>query len=139
VPAAATQPDGATVGVAHKMLGFEPVVGWLVCTAGPTRGQDYRIPDGHSIIGRGNGAHIRIEGDTTISHHQASIVFDRRTSKFFVTPGQGRNPTYLNGALLLSERPLQARDGLEMGASFLVFVPFCGDEFSWVNAPKAGK
>jgi hypothetical protein len=137
LPAVAAPAAGATVGVAHKALGFEPVVGWLVCVAGPTRGQDYRIPDGASVIGRGHGAHIRIDGDATISHDQATIVFDRRTTRFFVTPGRGRNPTYVNGQLLLSERQLQAREHLEMGESILMFVPLCGEEFSWGHPPVA--
>ena len=135
--APAAPEGGATVGVARKALGFEPVVGWLVCVAGPTRGQDYRIPDGASVIGRGPEAHIRIEGDVTISHDQATIVFDRRSSKFFVTPGRGRNPTYVNGQLLLSERPLQARENIEIGESILMFVPLCGEEFNWGHPPVA--
>ena len=32
--------------------GFDPVVGWLVCTEGPDRGRDYRLRTAKNFIGR---------------------------------------------------------------------------------------
>jgi hypothetical protein len=41
-----------TVGIFKKRLGIDPVVGWLVCIAGPDQGRDYRIHGERNFIGR---------------------------------------------------------------------------------------
>ncbi|MEY4718907.1 MAG: hypothetical protein RL563_1525, partial [Pseudomonadota bacterium] len=44
---------GVTVAMVRKTMGFDPVVGWLVCVQGPERGRDYRIRSERNGIGRG--------------------------------------------------------------------------------------
>ena len=35
--------ENKTIGIYHKEIGIDPVVGWLVCIEGPDRGRDYRL------------------------------------------------------------------------------------------------
>src|ERR1041385_3579869 len=64
--ASASADDGETVALGVKKQGIDPVVGWLVCTAGPDRGRDYRIRSERNFIGRGEEMDIAIRGDDTI-------------------------------------------------------------------------
>src|ERR1700674_3634784 len=43
---------GKTVGLKPKELGFDPVVGWLVCIEGPDMGSSYKLFMGKNSIGR---------------------------------------------------------------------------------------
>ena len=44
--------EGRTVGLIRKRTGLDPVVGWLVCIAGPDKGRDYRIHSERNFLGR---------------------------------------------------------------------------------------
>ena len=43
----------------------DPVVGWLVCTKGSHRGEDYRLRSGRNFIGRGADMDVCLKGETT--------------------------------------------------------------------------
>jgi hypothetical protein len=61
----------------EKATGFDPVVGWLVCTAGPERGQDYRLRSERNRIGRDPALEVCIATDPTISRSaQAQVTYD---------------------------------------------------------------
>lgn len=111
---------------------FDPIVGWLICIKGPNRGKDYRLHSGTNFIGRGKQSDVCIENDNSIStRNHASVSYDERERVFYITKGEVRNPTYLNGRALRSDADLVIYDRIEIGNTELMFVPLCGDQFNW--------
>ena len=124
--------DDVTQVAVEREMGFLPVAGWLVCIDGAQRGKDYKIRMENNYIGRGPGMDIRILGDDTISrNNHATLSFDRRTGKFFYTPGMGRSIDYINDNAVLGTVELKTRDIIEIGKSKLMFMPLCGSKFNW--------
>ncbi len=125
---------GVTVAMVRKKIGIDPVVGWLVCVAGPEQGRDYRIRSERNGIGRGADMAICISGDEAISReNHAFISFNPRKGSFRIAPGDSRGMTYLNGEEVDVPMPLTAYDRIELGQTHLLFVPLCGEHFSWEN------
>ena len=123
---------GKTVGMMQQEMGFDPVVGWLACVEGPSRGKSYTIRGGINSIGRGDRMDITITGDRTISmENHARISYSDRNNRFNLLPGDGRNIVYLNGEEVFSATPLQAYDLIDFGETKLLFVPLCGERFTW--------
>ena len=123
---------GKTLGLMQEKMGFDPVVGWLVCTEGPSRGKSYTIRGGINAIGRGDRMDITITGDRTISmENHAKISYSYRNNRFNLLPGDGRNIVYLNGEEVFSATPLQAYDLIDFGETKLLFIPLCGERFTW--------
>lgn len=119
----------------QKRAQLEPVVGWLVCIEGLNRGRDYCVRSGQNSIGRAPENDICISGDPGISRERhVLITYDSATRTFCLTPGYSRALARVNGHPLLSSTPLKLHDQIELGVTKLLFVPFCGDAFSWTNA-----
>lgn len=110
-----------------------PVVGWLVVVDGPGRGSSINISYGLSKLGRGENQEVALAfGDDEISReNHAAIEFDPKTREFFLSKGE--NLVYLNGSRVGqgSEAKLESGDRIEVGATKLAFVPFCGPAFDW--------
>ena len=114
----------------------EPVVGWLVCIDGPVRGVDYRIHAGYNYIGRDYGD-IHIKGDRQISReNHAMIASDNTDNIFFVGPAAGRNLIKVNGRTVINAIELSRGDVVSIGTTKLIFIPLCGDDFSWTEGVK---
>ena len=123
---------GKTVGMMQEQMGFDPVVGWLACVEGPSRGKSYTIRGGINAIGRGDRMDITITGDRTISmENHAKISYSDRNNRFNLLPGDGRNIVYLNGEEVFAATPLQAYDLIDFGETKLLFIPLCGERFTW--------
>ena len=123
---------GKTVGMMQEQMGFDPVVGWLACVEGPSRGKSYTIRGGINSIGRGDRMDITITGDRTISmENHAKISYSDRNNRFNLLPGDGRNIVYLNGEEVFAATPLQAYDLIDFGETKLLFIPLCGERFTW--------
>ena len=111
---------------------YDPVVGWLICVKGENKGKDYRLHSGTNFIGRGKQNDICIDNDQAVSSkNHASVSYDDRERVFYITKGEVRNPTYLNGRALRSDADLNIYDRIEIGNTELLFVPLCGDRFDW--------
>lgn len=124
--------EGRTVAVDMKKVGIDPVVGWLVCVKGPSRGRDYRIRSGRNGIGRSDAMDVQITGDDTVSReNHAFMVYEPRKRIFSIRPGDGRGLVYLNGDEVVQASDIKAYDILELGETQLMFVPLCGETFNW--------
>jgi hypothetical protein len=124
--------DGKTVAIGVKKQGIDPVVGWLVCTAGPDRGRDFRIRSERNFVGRGENMDIAIRGDDTISReNHASITFNPRNRQFRLHSGNGRGLVFLNDEQVDEATPVKAGDRIDLGQTRLMFVPLVTDTFSW--------
>lgn len=112
---------------------FELAVGWLVVIDGPGKGVSREIYFGMNSLGRSIDERISLDfGDTAISREaHAYIVYDEKQSDFYIQHGGKSNLVRLNGAAVISPQPLQRGDVIEIGSTKLMFVPLCGDDFSW--------
>ena len=123
---------GKTVGMMQAQMGFDPVVGWLACVAGPSRGKSYTIRGGVNAIGRSERMDIVITGDLKISaENHAKISYSDKHNRFNLLPGEGRNIVYLNDEEVFTPMPLHAYDLIDFGETKLLFVPLCGETFTW--------
>ncbi len=131
-PSAGVTEEGATKvfspGGPHPI---DPVVGWLVNVKGESQGADYRIRSENNTIGRSKDMYISIPDESISRERHAVITFDPLQNAFHLSPGEGRGLVYVNGEVLLAHRRLQAYDRIQMGQTKLVFVPFCGEKFTW--------
>lgn len=110
----------------------DPVVGWLVCTKGPRKGNCWRLHTGTNFIGRGLDMDVCITGDQMISSSRACAVsYDERSRSFFLEGGDGRNNIYLNDRVLRRAEDLVIYDRISIGNTELILIPFCGEQFSW--------
>lgn len=124
--------EGRTVAVDMKKVGIDPVVGWLVCIKGPSRGRDYRIRSGRNSIGRSEAMDVQIQGDDTVSReNHAFMVFEPRKRTFSIRPGDGRGLVYLNGEEVIQASEIKGYDLVELGETQLLFMPLCGEKFHW--------
>ena len=123
---------GKTVGMMQSQMGFDPVVGWLACVASPSRGKSYTVRGGVNSIGRSERMDIVITGDLKISaENHAKISYSDKHNRFNLLPGEGRNIVYLNDEEVFTPMPLKAYDLIDFGETKLLFVPLCGEKFTW--------
>lgn len=109
----------------------DPVVGWLVCIEGPSRGSDFRLHAGYNYIGRESGD-VRIRGDQQISRqNHAMVAYDSGEHLYFVGPSAGRNIIKVNGHAVLQAVEIKNYDVISIGTTKLIFVGLCGEQFSW--------
>ena len=128
--------EGRTVAVDMKKVGIDPVVAWLVCIKGPSRGRDYRLRSGRNSIGRSEAMDVQITGDDTVSReNHGFLVYEPRKRIFSIRPGDGRGLVYLNGEEVIQASDIKSYDILELGETQLMFVPLCGEKFNW-DQPK---
>lgn len=110
----------------------DPVVGWLVCLAGPDRGRDFRLHAEQNFIGRSPAMDVCVAGDETVSRDRhALVIFDPKKQVFRAAPGDASGPVYLNGDIVHSPTQMQRDDVLEVGQTKLVLIPFCGEKYNW--------
>lgn len=118
--------------IVSGIAGFTPVVGWLVCTDGSARGTDYRIRAGYNYIGRAEHMDICITGDNRIGRERhAMIAYDQEEKVFFFGPADGKSIVRLNGKMVMVPAEIHPYDTITIGSTKLIFVPLCGERFSW--------
>jgi hypothetical protein len=111
---------------------IDPVVGWLVCLAGPDRGRDFRLHAEKNFIGRSPAMDICVGGDDAVSRDRHGLViFDPKKQVFWAVPGDASGLLYLNGDVVHAPTQMQRDDVLEVGQTKLVLIPFCGEKYSW--------
>lgn len=116
----------------NQVAGFSPVVGWLVCVEGQSRGMDYRIHAGNNYIGRAEHMDICIKGDKSISRDRhAMLACDVKEHLFAFGPVAGKSIVRVNEKMVMVPTELHAHDILQIGETKLLFVPLCGERFSW--------
>jgi hypothetical protein len=110
----------------------DPVVGWLVCLAGPDRGRDFRLHAEKNFIGRSPLMDVCVAGDESVSRDRHGLViFDPKKQAFWAVPGDASGLVYLNGDIVHSPTRIERDDVLEVGQTKLVLIPFCGEKYSW--------
>ena len=109
-----------------------PVVGWLVCTKGNHLGESFQLYDGNNSIGRGDSNDVVLFKEPSVSSiKHAIITYEPRKRGFYIQAGDSHGLTYLNGDWVTSTQKIEIYDSIEFGESAFVFVPLCGEKFSW--------
>ena len=115
----------------------EPVVGWLVCVSGEHLGEDFSLKPGRNYIGRGNDNDIVISKDSAVSYdNKTVIIYEPEGRTFFAMPGEPEEICCINGETVLSQREIWQNDKLTVGETVLMFIPCCGESFSWEGMQK---
>ncbi len=110
----------------------EPVCGWLVAVSGGHFGESFELYSGKNTIGRNQNNRIILNRDPAVSReHHAILVFEPKKRNYFLQPGDSSGLTYLNGDYIMETKQLNRGDFIELGESKLLFVPLCGEDFSW--------
>ena len=124
--------ENHTVGYYSRVIGTEPVVGWLVCTEGEYFGESFKLKSGRNFIGRSSGMDVVLSADMSVSRSKhAIIVYEPRKRMFIAQPGESRELFYLNDDVVLSNIEMHAYDVLTIGTTKLMLIPCCGEKFSW--------
>lgn len=130
-------PKTAPVGGAEPAtpaMGWNPVLGWLVCVEGRKRGKDYRLTQEVNYIGRATSNDICLDFDEEISRDTTiTIAYVKQSRVFRLDTEQSRNPVYVNGQPVLSELYLRDKDIICVGGTCLKLVCFCDASFEWEN------
>lgn len=126
--------DNPTIAFFPHKEGFNPVVGWIVCIDGEEKGKDFRLQNGNNMIGRSASMSIRLNSPLISRDNHAWIAYDNLNRQFLFGSGMNKNLVYVNNQPVIgSAVPLHPYDKLLMGKSTYLFVPFCGQEFDWVQ------
>lgn len=121
----------------EPVLTAEPVVGWLVCVKGSRFGESFGIYSGNNSIGRNDENRIVISMDNNISRFKhAIIVYEPKRRNFYLLPGDSSGLTYLNDDYVSESKMIKAYDMIGLGESKFMFVPLCGEAFSWEDYYK---
>ena len=116
---------------APQNISTAPVVGWLVCIAGPHIGQSFNIIAGKNSIGRGPDNDIVLSNDPAVSgNRHAWVTYEAKHRNFILQAGDGRYPD-LNGEQVIEGKMLKSFDKIELGETMLLFVNLCGENFAW--------
>lgn len=130
--------SGRTVGKYISSGGSEgvaPVVGWLVGVKGASQGQSFNLKSGRNKIGRSHEMDVKLLGDESVSRTSAAvIVYDAKAREFSILPGESDSLCYVGDKAVYERVQLSGYEKIEFGDAGLnmyVFVPFCGERFSW--------
>lgn len=122
-----------TVGYYFAETKSEPVVGWLVCLKGREFGKSFNLKSGRNFIGRNDTVNdIVIRGDKGISREKhAILIYDPKSRQFMVQPGISSELFYVNEEVVLQVMPIKDKDIIQLGSTKMMFVPCCGEDFTW--------
>lgn len=123
-----------------KTRQLRPVVGWLACVQGPCMGMDYRLHANYNRIGRNASLAVNVEDPKFSKSPVAWVGYFQKTNAFFIGAESSTNVLYVNDTPLPAgqSREFFAMDRVRMGDTELLFVPLCGEKFTW-NTPIEGE
>lgn len=131
-PVPEEEEDNCTVGYYSRVIGVEPVVGWLVCIEGEYKGESFKLKSGRNFIGRAANMDVVLSADHSVSRFKhASVIYEPRGRQFIVSTGESRELCYLNDQVVLSNMKMEAYDVLSLGDTNLMLIPCCGERFTW--------
>jgi hypothetical protein len=113
----------------------DPVAGWVVVVKGPGRGNYCPVFVGMNSVGRDANQRVSLSfGDDSISREEhAYITYDEEQRCFYLQHGGKSNLVRLGAHPVLSPTELKPNDLIRIGRTTLLFVPFCGADFSWTD------
>lgn len=132
--------EGKTISFYNDTMGVEPVVGWMVCLNGSHFGESFPLKSGRNFIGRSSRMDIILDSDNAVSRERhAIIIYEPKSRIFIAQPGDSRELFYLNDKVVLNNEQIKAYDRFTIGKTELLFVPLCGEDFTWDDYEKEDK
>ncbi|MBQ0012391.1 MAG: FHA domain-containing protein [Clostridiales bacterium] len=114
----------------HRAI--DPVVGWLISIKGNHLGESFCIYAGANSVGRDTNNRIVLSQDSLVSRvKHAIITYEPKHRNFYIKPGESSGLTYVNEEYISETKQIVAGDIVELGESQLMFIPLCGESFSW--------
>lgn len=124
----------------QKHTAMSPCAGWVIALNGNHFGQDFRLKVGKNFVGRDSSMDVALEGDKSVSRNKhAILVYEPKQHLYLVQPGESSELVYLNNEVVLSPVKLKAYDVITIGEVNLLFMPLCGDMFSWSDYLGKGR
>ena len=112
-------------------------VGWFVCIKGKNLGASFAVLSGRNYIRYTADRGIAVWKDNGENKGQhAAVSFVPRYQKYIMERGETRDLFFLNEELVLGPVELKKYDILSLRDTSLLFVPLCGEGFSWDQLPK---
>lgn len=118
---------GQDVAVREKYL----TVGWFVCIQGNNLGESLTIRSGRNFIGCNADMNPVLWNNKDAKEGYAVVYFTPKYKKYIVEPAETRGLCFLNGEIVLNPVGLKKYDILSFEDIRLMFVPLCGEGFSW--------
>lgn len=116
----------------YEFTEVEPPTGWLICVKGFYQGQAFMCKAGRNRVGRNPNCDISLTNDNSITREpHAILIYDPKQRLFYLQNGTGDGLVYLNGSLLFTHEQLHAYDRIQIGKAEFVFLPLCGEQFTW--------
>lgn len=107
-------------------------VGWLVSISGVNKGTLFACGVGKNRIGSRRDMDIVVLEEKSVGNDtHAIIIYEPKKRQFFIQSGSGNGLTYLNNELVFTHEELHAYDRITLGDAEFIFVPLCGNSFSW--------
>ncbi len=133
----ARRDDNRTASYYSKAPEKSPVVGWLVAVEGAYYGEAFELKTGRNFVGRSPEMDIQLSLDMSVSGKKhAIIVYEPKAKIYIAQPGESNELFYLNDEVVLNNVMLKAYDILSIGETKFLFVPLCGEKFSWEEWKK---
>lgn len=115
-----------------NVVSREPVAGWIVCTKGEGRGEDFRIRAGNNRIGNTAAAEICLSDNKAVSGANcATIAYYSKQNAYYVMPGDSGDIVQINNEPVEIPTVLKGGDVITIGECEYKFIPLCTDEFKW--------
>lgn len=133
---------GANVSISASGEVTYPTVGWLLCVKGVYYGKSFPLKSGANRVSRSADKEISLPNDASVSRDiSINIAYEPKKGKFIAIGGNSSSASYVNEeALWEGDRmSIKAFDTIELGDSGknkFLFIPLCGDNFSWDNYPQ---
>lgn len=133
VSATVQEPAPAPVSPAPAAPGSrEPVCGWLVCTKGDDKGEDYRIRSKNNRIGGVPASDIYLANNSEVkADNFATLAYYIKKNTFYLIPGDSADSISINGENIEIPTILNAGDIISIGDSEYKFIPLCDADFTW--------
>jgi hypothetical protein len=111
---------------------FEPVVGWFVCVKGDQRGESFALYPRRNVIGRSDDADVSLVGDAQVSRRHAILTYDPEAVEYVLQVSEESSQALrVNDEAIYTPVRLSAYDAIRLGATVLLFIPFCSERFAW--------
>lgn len=109
-----------------------PPVAWIVCVKGCYQGRAFMCQTGKNRLGREKEMEICLYEDPLIARDtHAAIIYEPKRRQFFLQTGSGDGLVYRNDELVFSHEELHIYDKISLGKLEFVFLPLCGEQFTW--------
>jgi len=106
--------------------------GLLVCIRGPNKGNGYFVKEGKNYIGSASSMNIQIIGDKKIEkHNHAVIVYDQKSKKTMLLPGESRGIIYWQSHAIFEPQELKGTEKIELGESAFSYLQFNVEDYEW--------